>query len=212
MRVPCFLFRALACFVLCAFVVSALRLHATLSETLPVEQRIREAAVAGDADGADRRATGAFVRRLLDGPGIPALAASGIAVLPGYPSAERAILAVANFWGESSLYELDGASLGLAPRLVQQFATKSAHDWEVIHGAADGGGSRDAVLVAAEYEAERSLVYAINRSSGIDGQGGGRAPRPLGGWPACADTDATQCAQWARSGWMPRVPTSCTRR
>ena len=147
--------RALACVVSCAFVLSALSLHAWLSaDTIAAQSH--HAAVAGGTDRAAVRrlgGDGAFVRRTLDGPGIPALAASGLAILPGYPRAEMAILAVANFWGESSLYELDGASLGLAPRLVQQLATKSAHDWEVVHGGAamEGGGSQDPTLVCSEY-------------------------------------------------------------
>ena len=127
-------------------------------------------------------ASASFVRLSLDAP-IMGSAASGLGVLAGVSTT---FLAVANFWGESSLYSLDATSDGLRPRLEQRFATKAAHDWEVVPHARE-----DATLwFASEYDSDHSYVYAFNRS-----WDGWRED-----WPKCADGDAERCPAWARSG------------
>jgi hypothetical protein len=122
-------------------------------------------------------------------------AASGLAILPA-PDSNKHFLAVANFYGSSSLYELNADAAGLAPRFMQSFSTKAAHDWEVV--ALPGGRLQ---LVAAEYDATRSLVYELNATGTTL-----KPPEPLPGWPDCGDTDPNACANWASSGECTRNP------
>ena len=120
-------------------------------------------------------------------------AASGLAVVA---ADDKWLLAVANFYGSSSLFALDPRAPGLSPRLVQQFATRAAHDWEVL--SLPGGRLQ---LVGAEYDAPRSLVYEINAS-----QPANVPSRQLEGWPTCVDSDPAACTQWAASGECARNP------
>ena len=74
-------------------------------------------------------------------------AASGIAVSH---SNSQTYLALANFYGERTLYQLDMSRPGLAPKQVQSFVMAAAHDWEAI--TLPGGITH---LVASEYDADR---------------------------------------------------------
>lgn len=117
-----------------------------------------------------------FVPVKIDAP-MKASAASGIAV---YSSHGLTYVAVANFYGESRLFELDPSQPGLGPKQVQSFATAAAHDWEAFE--LPGGVVQ---FVAAEYDAERSLIFEL-------GQANATLPSratPLIGWPSCSDHD-----------------------
>jgi hypothetical protein len=127
---------------------------------------------------------GAFVPVGLDAP-MPSSAASGLAIAT---IGSHQLLALANFYGHSAVYELDATARGLAPRRVQRLATSAAHDWEVLT-LPDGSVQ----LVCAEYDATRSLVYAAAAPDTPP-------PVPLDGWPVCSDSDERSCANWARSG------------
>lgn len=124
---------------------------------------------------------------------MPTSAASGLVVVPGN-GIHHWFLAVANFYGFSTLFSLDTSDPHLAPQKVQQFATKAAHDWEAWT-LPDGRWQ----VAAAEYDAERSLVYEFVNASG-------RTSRPLVPWPSCADSDPAACAAWASSGECTRNP------
>jgi hypothetical protein len=169
---------------------------------LAVTKRLHDALGVENLSHAPTPPRGALVPVRLDAP-LASSAASGLAAVS---HGSTWLLAVANFYGSSSLYELDSTTRGLAPRLVQSFATKAAHDWEAL-SLPDG----QVQLVAAEYDAARSLVFELNASSSP--LTGSPAPRPLAGWPDCADTDAAACATWARAGECKRNPgfmhTSC---
>lgn len=139
---------------------------------------------------------GEFRPVLVDAP-LSSSAASGLAVHQTTPDG-RALIAVANFYGTSSLYEVDARQRGLAPRQCQQFATKAAHDWTtltLLNGRVQ--------FVAAEYDALATLVYELNVTR----------PRPLADWPDCHDTNAKACESWSRSGECERnagfMHTSC---
>jgi hypothetical protein len=143
-----------------------------------------------------------FVTVALDSP-VATLAASGLATV--LTTGGTVLLAIANFWGESVVYELDCVHQGLAPRLVQRVATKAAHDWEAVRLEGE-----PPILVAAEYEASRSLVYILNASHGRRSSNNLTA---LGGWPNCRDAAGSGCIGWAASGECVRNPafmhTSC---
>ena len=141
-----------------------------------------------------------------NGAELPSSAAAGLAVVPA-GSTSRWFVALANFYGRSSLFEIDRSGTHrpsrLAAKLRQRLATRAAHDWEAVH--LPGGRIQ---LVATEYDAPYSLVYELNES-----HTGMPPPRPLDGWPECADTQPSACAAWAASGECERNPgfmrTSC---
>ena len=140
-------------------------------------------------------ASGHFAKVVLDAP-IMANAASGLAIARSSESSSQALLAVANFYGESYAYALDTSVPGLAPRHVQSFGTKACHDWEAV--TTPSGATH---LIGAEYDAERSLVYQINDSALT----GLPPPRVLEGWPTCSDSTAG-CAGWAAAGECQKNP------
>ena len=133
---------------------------------------------------------------------MPTSAASGLTVARLNDS--HCLLAVANFYGDSYVYQIDTRRAGLEPRLVQSVATRAAHDWEAIELVDDGGVPRTQ-LVSAEYDAARSLVYELNVSTAAASAVGDRRAQSrrrlaaLAGWPACVDENDA-CTSWAASG------------
>ena len=97
-----------------------------------------------------------------NGAELPSSAAAGLAVVPA-GSTSRWFVALANFYGRSSLFEIDRSGTHrpsrLAAKLRQRLATRAAHDWEAVH--LPGGRIQ---LVATEYDAPYSLVYELNES------------------------------------------------
>ena len=136
-----------------------------------------------------RNASGLFVPLKND---VSGKATSGLAIVPVSGEASAFLLAVANFYGHSELFALDAKVADLAPRRVQRFATKAAHDWEAISLPGSSGRTQ---LVAAEYDNTRSFVYEQH----ADGSRS-RASRTLADWPECADADASACGSWSRGG------------
>ena len=189
-----------------------------LIETLPYVpfSRLQRAATR-DGDGHNRQRlpeTSRFVKVRLDRD-MQGMAASGLAAVVD-DKTSTTYLAVANFWGDSLLFALNTTRQGLAPRLVQRFATKAAHDWEAIQIENQGS-----MLIAAEYDSERSLVYMFRDRDGVDGgvdggsedAGGGGVSRTrssmgaLEGWPACTDVAGRRsCTDWAKAGECERNP------
>ena len=144
-----------------------------------------------DDDASHRRAlrtsaptpafAGAFMPVALDAP-LSSSAASGLVVTPTADG--RALVGVANFYGSSTLFEIDSRRPGLAPRWQQQLNTKAAHDWTALT-LPDGRMQ----FVVSEYDGSASIVYELNATR----------PRALPNWPACQDREAA-CASWANSG------------
>ena len=132
----------------------------------------------------------------LEGSRIAGRATSGLAVASINGSHDRGSwLAVANFYGESELHALNPGAPSLGPpRRVQSFATKAAHDFEVL--TTPNGRTQ---LVAAEYDATRSLVYEPSDATAA-------ATAALAGWPECNDSDHAACASWSQSGECNRNP------
>ena len=163
-------------------------LHAQLDDGAPHSSRpVHTRRALGGAAAPQQVPLGSFARVALDVP-MASSAASGLAVLvrPG-----STLLALANFYGKSTLYELDD---GLRARRVQSFATAAAHDMEVAE--LPGGVTQ---FVCAEYDSKQgSLVFQLQERGAIP-------PAALAGWPHCTDTQEG-CADWASSGECSRNP------
>ena len=163
-------------------------LHAQLDDGAPHSSRPTHTGRAlGGAAAPQQVPLGSFARVALDVP-MASSAASGLAVLV---RPESTLLALANFYGKSTLYELDD---GLRARRVQSFATAAAHDMEVVE--LPGGVTQ---FVCAEYDSKQgSLVFQLQERGAVP-------PAALAGWPHCTDTQEG-CAGWANSGECSRNP------
>ena len=120
-------------------------------------------------------------------------AASGLAA---FMDAEgTSYVAIANYYGDSALYEFQPISNSL--RKLQTFLSAQAHDWEVVR-LADGSTQ----LFLAETGADRSYIYQLNDSAA--------SARALPDKPvyACADSPdaAASCRGWSSSGECERNP------
>ena len=132
-------------------------LHAQLDDGVSHSSRpVHTRRALGGAAAPQQVPLGSFARVALDVP-MASSAASGLAVLvrPG-----STLLALANFYGKSTLYELDD---GLRARRVQSFATAAAHDMEVAE--LPGGVTQ---FVCAEYDSKQgSLVFQLQERGAI---------------------------------------------
>ena len=137
----------------------------------------------------ERNVVGSF--RLLPAFNVSGKAISGLAIAPavGPANEDDWFLAVANYYGESELFQLDARAENLDPRSVQRFATKAAHDWE---SAALPGGRVQ--LIAAEYDNSHSFVYERHTPGAME------SARALASWPECQDSDPKACHTWAKAG------------
>lgn len=146
-----------------------------------------------DTEDASPPAAGRFVQVA----SLESEAASGVACFEDADGSP--FIAMANYYGVSSMWAFD--TVTEATRLVQQFLSRQAHDWEAVR--LPGGMTQ---LILAEYGAGRpSTVFLLNDSAVRSSLASLLPEQPLA---VCSDApdSAASCEGWRGAGECTKNP------